>query len=78
MTIEEDAVKIEINCQRKDCPNTFILDTEKWPPQRYCSKGCSQLVRTRKWRATKKTPPDATSGIPPFEPPEPHGDTPAS
>lgn len=77
MTIEErDTVKIPIKCPR--CAKEFILDTEKWPPQRYCTPACSQYVRTKKWREAKKKRPDDSSGTAPAGAPEPHGDKPGS
>ena len=73
-------MKVPIKCNRPDCPNTFVLDTEKWPPQRYCSKTCPQYVRTKKWRAekAKEKPQDGTSGTSSAGAQEPHEDKPGS
>lgn len=73
-------MKIELKCKRKDCDVKFLFDSEKYPPQMYCSPSCSQLARTRKWRAGKKAqqPPGDSSGTEPSGDPERHGDTPES
>jgi hypothetical protein len=79
MTIEPK-VKIELKCKRADCPNTFLFDSELYPPRMYCSPACANLHRVRKYRRkqAEKKPQDGPSGMPPAGSPEPHGDTPAS
>lgn len=54
MPIEEQKQMaiIPLPCPR--CGKPFLFDSEKWPPQRYCSRACSQYVRTKKWREKKK------------------------
>ena len=79
MTIEQNTdMQIPTKCPR--CGTEFILDTTKWPPQRYCSKTCSQYVRTKKWREkkAKEEPQDGTSDTAPSDSPKPHEGTPES
>lgn len=75
MTIEQDSVKIEINCKAPDCRKPFIFDTEQYPPRLYCSKACRQRFSQQRFRRKQK---DGSAGTEPGAAPEPHGDTPAS
>lgn len=77
MTIEPK-VKIELKCKRSDCQNTFLFDSELYPPRMYCSPACANINRVRRYRKKKadQKPPDGSSGNAPAGGPEPHGDKP--
>lgn len=86
--IDRDMPQTPIKCHAPDCQNTFVIDTDEYPPRRYCSIQCRKRGQIQRYRARikkKLAAPEAapgqtgdSSGTAPADAPKPHGDTPES